>query len=72
MSSVVKKQIKIEGMHCSSCAMTIDFDLEELNGVCSVNTNYAKQECAIEYDTEAVTLQDIAKIIEKSGYKVIG
>jgi len=70
MSSVVKKQLKIEGMHCSSCAMTIDFDLEDLDGVCSVNTSYAKQECVIEYDTEVVTLQDIAKIIEKSGYKV--
>lgn len=70
MSNIIKTKLKIEGMHCSSCSMNIDFDLEDLNGVKNVKTNYARQESEIEFDTEIVTLQEIAKQIEKIGYKV--
>lgn len=71
MSRVIKKKLKIDGMHCSSCAMTIDFDLEDLEGVSSVQTSYARQECDIEFDEKAVTLEEISKVVEKSGYKVM-
>lgn len=70
MSSMVRK-IKIEGMHCSSCSMNIDFDLEELDGVNKVNTSYAKQESEVEYDEEKLTIQEIVKQIEKTGYKAL-
>lgn len=65
--SVVKKKLKIDGMHCTSCAMTIDFDLEDL-GVKS-KTSYAKQECEVEFDEEKVKLQQILETVQKSGYK---
>ena len=38
-----KIKLQIQGMHCSSCAMNIDFDLEDLDGVKSAKTSYAKQ-----------------------------
>ena len=68
MSSLIKKKLKIEGMHCSSCAMNIDFDLEDLEGVKSVNTNYAKQESEIEFDEEKIELKVILEQIKKTGY----
>ncbi|MBI3486210.1 cation transporter [Candidatus Daviesbacteria bacterium] len=68
MSKVVKKKLKIEGMHCTSCAMNIDFDLEDL-GVKSAKTSYAKQECEVEFDEEKVKEETIIKTIEKTGYK---
>jgi copper chaperone CopZ len=61
---------KIEGMHCSSCAMNIDFDLEDLDGVMSAKTNYAKSETEVEYDEEKLSVEDIASQISKTGYKV--
>lgn len=69
MSKIVKKKLEINGMHCSSCAMNIDFDLEDLDGVKSVNTNYAKQLSEIEFDEDKVNLEDIIKVIAKTGYK---
>lgn len=69
MSKVVKKKLKIEGMHCSSCAMSIDMDLEDLQGIKDVNTNYAKQSTEVEFDEEKVKKEDIIKSIEKTGYK---
>lgn len=56
-------------MHCSSCAMNIDFDLEDVDGVKTAKTNYAKQVSEIEYEEEKVKTEDIIKSVEKTGYK---
>ena len=48
---MIKKKLKITGMHCISCAMTIDGDLEDfVKGVKASNTNYAKAETEVEFD----------------------
>lgn len=69
MSKVVKKKFKIEGMHCSSCALTIDMDLEDLDGVKSSKTSYAKAET--EVDSDEVADQVIIESIKKSGYTAV-
>ncbi len=63
-----KIKLKIEGMHCTSCAMNIDFDLEDL-GVKSAKTSYAKQETEVEFDEEKLEPQKIIEQIKKAGYK---
>ncbi len=68
MSNIAKKKLKIEGMHCTACAMNIDFDLEDLKGVKTARTNYAKQVCEVEYDEKQVNDEDIIKSIKKTGY----
>ncbi len=60
--------LKIDGMHCSSCAMNIDFDLEDL-GVKSAKTNYAKQVTEVEFEEEKLKLPEILAQIQKTGYK---
>lgn len=69
MSKIVKKKLKIEGMHCSSCAMNIDFDLEDLDGVKKCQTSYVKQESEVEFDEEKISLDQLLKQIQKTGYK---
>lgn len=56
-------------MHCTSCSMNIDFDLEDLEGIKTVKTNYAKQESEVEYDQSKVDLKKILFTIEKTGYQ---
>lgn len=68
MKNLIKKNLKIIGMHCTSCAMNIDFDLEDL-GVKATKTNYAKQMCEIEFDETKISIEDILRSIEKTGYK---
>lgn len=68
MSKIVKKKLKILDMHCSSCAMSIDFDLEDLEGVKASQTNFAKQETEVEVDMEKVKDKDIIETIKKTGY----
>lgn len=68
---MIKKKLKIGGMHCTSCAMTIDMDLEELEGVKGARTSYASQETEVEFDSAKVTDDLILETIKKSGYSAI-
>lgn len=64
-----KKKFKIEGMHCTSCAINIDGELEEMDGIKSSSTSYAKQETEVEYDEEKISDKKIIEAIKKAGYK---
>lgn len=65
---MIKKKFKITGMHCSSCALTIDMDLEDLEGVESAQTSYTKAETEVEFDSDKVTDDLILETIKKTGY----
>lgn len=69
MAKTKKEKLKIIGMHCTSCAMSIDGDLEDTEGVKSAKTSYAKQECEVEFEEETVTIEEILKVVDKTGYK---
>lgn len=70
MSNLITKKFKIVGMHCVSCAINIDFDLEDLNGVTTAKTNYAKQMCEVTYEENIISDKDIISQINKTGYEV--
>lgn len=64
-----KIKLKITGMHCTSCAMNIDGDLEDyVKGVASSSTNYAKAETEVEFDEKATNPEKIMQQIKKTGY----
>lgn len=67
----VKKKFKITDMHCSSCALTIDMDLENLDGVQKTQTSYAKEETEVEFDPHKISEELILQTIRKSGYTAI-
>lgn len=69
--STIKKTFTIDGMHCSACAMNIDFDLEDLKGVKSAKTNYAKQLTEVEFDEALLKVEDIIQAIKKTGYNAV-
>lgn len=64
-----KIKLKIGGMHCVSCAMNIDFDLEDIDGVRVAKTSYAKAETEIEFDCNKISDEKIISQIQKTGYK---
>ncbi len=65
-----KHTLKIKGMHCTSCAMLIDGDLEDTKGVVKATTQYAKQTTEVVFDDEEVTLEDIVTVVKNTGYEV--
>lgn len=70
-SSGTTVTLKLDGLHCSSCSLNIDGELEDLPGVLSVSTSYAKQETIISYDPQLVSPSKFNKVIEGLGYKIV-
>ena len=54
-----KLVLKIDGMHCTSCSMNIDGELEDLEGVEESSTNYAKSKSEVIFDPRIVSKEDI-------------
>ena len=65
---MTKKKFKITGMHCTSCAMNIDGELEDTEGVKCASTSYAKQETEVEFDEKKIDEKKIKEIIHQVGY----
>jgi copper chaperone CopZ len=66
---MIKKKYKIVGMHCTSCAMLIEGELEDIGVVAKVN--YAKQELEVEFDEKKIEEERIKKAVKKAGYEII-
>ncbi len=64
----VQERLKVVGMHCASCALTIERRLRELPGVRSVKVNFATGEALVEYDPSRVRLRDIVRAVRDAGY----
>ncbi|MDO8269067.1 MAG: heavy metal-associated domain-containing protein [Candidatus Levybacteria bacterium] len=71
MSNLTTVKLKIEGMHCTSCAMNIDFDLEDIKGVKKSQTSYARQETVVEFDDTITKQSDLINQVKKTGYKAV-
>ncbi len=64
-------KLKISGMRCSACAMNIDNSIEEIPGVLSSKTNYARGETEVIFKPGTTVQPAAKKAIEKLGYKAV-
>ncbi|MCA9373083.1 heavy-metal-associated domain-containing protein [Candidatus Woesebacteria bacterium] len=65
-----KIQFAIDGMHCTSCSLNIDGELEDQPGVMSASTSYAKSVTTVEYDPAKVSPKELTKVITGLGYSI--
>ncbi len=63
--------IPISGMHCASCALSIEKSLRKAKGIKTVNVNYAVERATIHYNPKEINESDIRTTINSMGYKVI-
>ncbi len=63
-------EFRIQGMHCSSCAVNIDLTLEELPGVVSSKTNYASSLTKLILKKDQENRAQIKETVKKLGYTV--
>lgn len=67
--AVERLTLRIIGMHCASCVVSIEKQLAAMPGVSTVAVNYATQEAVIGYDPQVSNQDDIIKVIQGLGYK---
>ena len=62
---------KIRGMHCASCAATIEKTFKKIDGVASAEANYGTESVKVDFDSAKVTALDLSKKIKPFGYELI-
>ena len=70
-NDIKKIILPIKGMHCASCAATIEKSLKRVSGVKNANVNFASERASIEFDAEKTKEEDLEKAVEDAGYEVI-
>jgi len=65
---MTKKTFNVQGMHCTSCALMIESDLEDA-GI-KARCNYAKQTLEVEFDEEKIDEEKIKEIVVAAGYTI--
>ncbi len=65
-----KTSISILGMHCASCANTIEKALSKTKGVKKASVNFASEKAAVEFDENEADEESLKDAIKKAGYKV--
>ena len=63
-----KVRFQIEGMTCQACASRIEKILNKKDFVAEAGVNFANEEAQVVFDADKVSAQDIAAIIEKTGF----
>ena len=64
-----KIDLKIEGMHCGSCAVGIQMLISQMEGVKSVEVSYEGKKGTFEFNEVKISKDAIIKSIGELGYK---
>jgi len=66
--ALTNQKLMVDGMHCTSCGISIDWELEDLPGVSEASTSYAKATTDVVFDPSVTSLQDILEAIGRAGF----
>lgn len=67
----MKKDLEVKGMSCAICKMTIEKNLNKLEGVNKCEVNLLENDMIIDYDENKIKLEDIADTVDKLGYELV-
>lgn len=62
--------IPVKGMHCASCAMTIEKVIKKVDGVVDCHVNYGNEKASLEFDPAKTDISVLSKKIEPLGYSL--
>lgn len=62
------KILIINGMHCSSCAKSIELELED--SVNSIKVDYNSSKCTLDFNEKRISKEQVIGIIENLGFKI--
>ena len=63
-------KLEIEGMTCASCEQHIDYAVNELDGIISINSSYENGNTIIQFDNTQTTPKELETKINSTGYTV--
>jgi copper chaperone CopZ len=67
---MVEANLKVEGMHCDNCEISIAKGVTELTGIDSISANHEDSTAFVRYNASKTDLKKITEAIEKRGFHV--
>ena len=64
--------LNVQGMHCRSCAMRIQLEVEDLPGIDTVVAKPESDTVDVSFDAEKTSLAEISAAIAGAGFVVVG
>ena len=68
---MIKKSYKVEGMHCASCAASVESMLGAQQGIEKAQVNFADESVLVEYDDQVVSPSRMKGWIQQIGYDLV-
>ena len=68
---MINKTFELEGMHCASCAQTVEKSVKDLPGIDKAVVNLATEKLSVSYDENTLSHEKIQQAVEEAGYKAI-
>lgn len=62
-------ELKISGMHCSSCEKIIAAELEELSGVSGIKIDHRAGQASLALDTARTSIDEVLEAVKRAGYQ---
>ncbi len=67
---MAKETYQIQGMHCASCAITIEKTFKKTAGVASVAINYGTETASVDFDHTKISPEALSEKIKPFGYSL--
>ncbi len=64
--------LEIKGMHCNSCARTVENILSRVDGVEKASVDFLEEKASVVFDSEKTSLEKIENTINEAGYSIKG
>lgn len=68
MPDVATAKLQTTGLHCQSCSMLVQMELEDVAGVVSANSDFRTGMTEVQYDPAQATVEDLVAAVVRAGY----
>ena len=68
--TIKKEQFIVQGMHCASCALTVERALKKVAGVKNAVVNFATEKATVEYE-DGLDAEKLEEAVAKTGYRLV-
>jgi len=67
--NITRETIRVEGMSCGHCVMTVKKAIESVEGVKEADVSLENKKAVVDYDEKKAKLEDIRNAVREAGYE---
>ena len=68
---MARRIFNVRGMSCAACVRRVEQGVSGMDGVNDATVNFAAEKISVDYDENALSLEDVAQRVEELGYEPI-